>query len=86
MEAHCCSGSWACSLDSEHLFWPELYRQPLGPNKTQEIIIIHWAQCVLSNCMLRTGPHSSSLEEYFVNVSCLDTWIANGDSENFIHI
>lgn len=32
-EARCCSGSWACSQQSEHLFLTDLYQQPSGPLK-----------------------------------------------------
>lgn len=32
-EGHCCSGSWACSPKSEHLFSTDLYQQVSGPLK-----------------------------------------------------
>lgn len=35
-EARCCSGSWACSPTSEHLFSTELYQQASGPFKRKE--------------------------------------------------
>lgn len=32
-EARCCSGSWAYSPESEHLFSTDLYQQASGPLK-----------------------------------------------------
>lgn len=32
-EARCCSGSWACSPQSEHSFLTELCQQPSDPSK-----------------------------------------------------
>lgn len=35
-EARCCSGSWACSPESERVFSTDLYQQVLNPLKTKE--------------------------------------------------
>lgn len=49
-EARCCSGSWAYSPESEHLFSTDLYQQASGPLKdSKKNVTVDW----VAHCMTK---------------------------------